>query len=205
MTFPRSNRFLILLAAASALALVLAQPVQAHGLAQGGLAAGVLHPLTGVDHLLLLITVGAAAAGLSLHLLLWAVAGAIGGGVMGAMGGTLAAPELLAALAIPAVALLVVYKLRSPQAPRAAGASAGAGALVALAVAIHALLHGQAAAVAAAAGSWWLGAAAASALVVGATVWLVRRLSLAWMHGLALLLALAGGVVSLGVMGMVAR
>jgi urease accessory protein len=203
MTFHRSNRFLILLAAASALALVLAQPVQAHGLAQGGLAAGVLHPLIGVDHLLLLITVGAAAAGLSIHLLLWAVAGAIGGGVMGAMGGTLPAPELLAALAIPAVALLVVHSLRLPQSPRAAGV--GAGALVALAVAIHALLHGQAAAVAAAAGSWWLGAAAASALVVGATVWLVRRLSLAWMQGLALLLALAGGVVSLGVMGMVAR
>jgi len=203
MTFPRSNRFLILLAAASALALVLAQPVQAHGLAQGGLAAGVLHPLTGVDHLLLLITVGAAAAGLSLHLLLWAVAGAIGGGVMGAMGGTLPAPELLAALAIPAVALMVVHSLRRAQSARAAGV--GAGALVALSVAIHALLHGQAAAAATATGSWWLGAAAASALVLGGTIWLVRRLSLAWIRGLALLLALAGGVVSLGVIGIVAR
>jgi len=201
MTFPRSNRFLVLLAAGSSLALLLAQPVQAHGLAQSGLAAGVLHPLTGIDHLLLLIAVGAAAAGLSIHLLLWALAGAIGGGVMGAMGGTLPAPELLAALAIPAVALMVVHSLRLPQSPRAAGV--GAGALVALAVAIHALLHGQAAA--AAAGSWWLGAAAASALVVGGTIWLVRRLSLAWIRGLALLLSLAGGVVSLGVIGVVAR
>ena len=201
MTFPRSNRFLVLLAAGSSLALLLAQPVQAHGLAQAGLAAGVLHPLTGIDHLLLLIAVGAAAAGLSIHLLLWALAGAIGGGVMGAMGGTLPAPELLAALAIPAVALMVVHSLRLPQSPRAAGV--GAGALVALAVAIHALLHGQAAA--AAAGSWWLGAAAASALVVGGTIWLVRRLSLAWIRGLALLLSLAGGVVSLGVIGVVAR
>jgi urease accessory protein len=203
MTFPRSNRFLILLAAGSALALVLAQPVQAHGLAQGGLAAGVLHPLTGIDHLLLLIAVGAAAAGLSIHLLLWAVAGAIGGGVMGAMGGTLPAPELLAALAIPAVALMVVHSLRRAQSARAAGV--GAGALVALSVAIHALLHGQAAAAATATGSWWLGAAAASALVLGGTIWLVRRLSLAWIRGLALLLALAGGVVSLGVIGIVAR
>jgi urease accessory protein len=201
MTFPRSNRFLVLLAAGSSLALLLAQPVQAHGLAQAGFAAGVLHPLTGIDHLLLLIAVGAAAAGLSIHLLLWALAGAIGGGVMGAMGGTLPAPELLAALAIPAVALMVVHSLRLPQSPRAAGV--GAGALVALAVAIHALLHGQAAA--AAAGSWWLGAAAASALVVGGTIWLVRRLSLAWIRGLALLLSLAGGVVSLGVIGVVAR
>jgi len=201
MTFPRSNRFLVLLAAGSSLALLLAQPVQAHGLAQAGFAAGVLHPLTGIDHLLLLIAVGAAAAGLSIHLLLWALAGAIGGGVMGAMGGTLPAPELLAGLAIPAVALMVVHSLRLPQSPRAAGV--GAGALVALAVAIHALLHGQAAA--AAAGSWWLGAAAASALVVGGTIWLVRRLSLAWIRGLALLLSLAGGVVSLGVIGVVAR
>ncbi len=102
-----SLRTLALAGAASALALLLDQPAQAHGIAHGGIAAGFLHPLGGADHLLLLLGVGAAASCISSQLLLWALAGAIGGGVFGALGGTLPAQEFLAAFAITAVAVLV--------------------------------------------------------------------------------------------------
>lgn len=47
----------------------------------GGFVAGFLHPISGVDHLLLLVGIGAAASCISAQLLLWALAGAIGGGV----------------------------------------------------------------------------------------------------------------------------
>ena len=133
MTLSASARSLALFGAASALALLLDQPAQAHGI-----AAGFLHPISGVDHLLLLVGIGAAASCISAQLLLWALAGAIGGGVFGAMGGTLPAQEFLAAQAITAVALLVLRSLHSQQSPQL-GAFA---ALVAAAVAVHAMLHG---------------------------------------------------------------
>ena len=57
MTSTFSARSLALLGSAAALALLLDQPAHAHGLASGGLAAGFLHPLSGIDHLLLLIAV----------------------------------------------------------------------------------------------------------------------------------------------------
>ena len=67
-----------LLGGAAALGFVLVgQPAQAHGLAHGGLGYGFLHPITGVDHLLLLIGVGAAASYVSAQLLLWGLAGAV--------------------------------------------------------------------------------------------------------------------------------
>lgn len=52
------------------------------------MATGFPHPISGVDHLLLLVGVGAAASCISSQLLLWALAGAIGGGVtaMGPIG-----------------------------------------------------------------------------------------------------------------------
>ena len=194
MTPSLSARTLALLGAASALALLLDQPAQAHGIAQGGIAAGFLHPISGADHLLLLIGVGAAAAHLSAELLLWALAGALGGGLFGAMGGRLPAQEFLAALAISAVALLLLRSLRSRQSPRLAAG----GALVAAAVAVHAMLHGLEAPVGEAAALWWLGAFSGSLLVSGGSFLLLRRLPLAWTHALALLLALAGGLLALG-------
>lgn len=72
-----SARSVALAGGATALALLLAQPAQAHGIAQGGVAAGFFHPISGVDHLLLLVSVGAAGAVISPQLLLWALAGAI--------------------------------------------------------------------------------------------------------------------------------
>jgi urease accessory protein len=201
MTQPFSARSLALLGCAAALALLLDQPAQAHGIAHGGIAAGFLHPISGVDHLLLLMAVGAAASSISSQLLLWALAGAIGGGVFGAMGGTLPAQEFLAALAITVVAVLVVRSLRSQQSPQL-GACA---ALVAAAVAVHAMLHGLEAPADGSAALWWLGAFAGSVLVSGASFLLLRRLPMAWTRGLALLLALCGGVAALGPAGLLIR
>ena len=194
MTQISSARTLALLGGAAALALLLDQPAQAHGIAHGGIAAGFLHPISGVDHLLLLMAVGAAASGISSQLLLWGLAGAIGGGVFGALGGTLPAQEFLAALAISAVAVLVLRTLRSKQSPQL-GACA---ALVAAAVAVHAMLHGLEAPADGSAVLWWLGAFTGSVLVSGGSFLLLRRLPLAWTRGAALLLALCGGVAALG-------
>ena len=194
-------RSLFLCGAASALALLLDQPAQAHGIAHGGIAAGFLHPISGVDHLLLLVGVGAAASRISSQLLLWALAGAIGGSVFGAMGGTLPAQEFLAALAITAVAVLVLRSLRSQQSPQL-GACA---ALVAAAVAVHAMLHGLEAPADASALLWWRGAFIGSVLVSGGSFLALRRMPQAWTRALALLLALSGGVASLGALGLLAR
>ena len=189
-----SARSLALFAGASSLALLLDQPAQAHGMAQGGVTTGFLHPITGADHLLLLIAVGAAAACLTSRLLLWGLAGAIAGGVFGVMGGSLPAQELLAALAITAVAVLVLCSVGSNPAP---GFGFGA-ALVAAAVGIHAMIHGLEAPVDGSAAQWWLGAGAGSILVTGSSFLLLRRLPLAWIGGVALLLAVSGCVVALG-------
>jgi len=201
MTLSASARSLALFGAASALVLLLDQPAQAHGIAHGGIAAGFLHPISGVDHLLLLVGIGAAASCISAQLLLWALAGAIGGGVFGAMGGTLPAQEFLAALAITAVAVLVLRSLRSQQSPQL-GACA---ALVAAAVAVHAMLHGLEAPADGSAALWWLGAFTGSVLVSGGSFLLLRRLPVAWTRGAALLLALCGGVAALGPAGLLFR
>ncbi len=201
MTLSASARSLALFGAASALALLLDQPAQAHGIAHGGIAAGFLHPISGVDHLLLLVGIGAAASCISAQLLLWALAGAIGGGVFGAMGGTLPAQEFLAALAITAVALLVLRSLHSQQSPQL-GAFA---ALVAAAVAVHAMLHGLEAPADGSALLWWLGAFSGSVLVSGGSFLALRRLPLAWTRGVCVLLALCGGVAALGPIGLLMR
>ena len=201
MTQTFSARTLALFGGAAALALLLDQPAQAHGIAHGGIAAGFLHPISGTDHLLLLIAVGAAASCISTQLLLWALAGAVVGGVFGAMGGTLPAQEFLAAVAISAVAVLVLRCLRSKLSPQL-GACA---ALVAAAVAVHAMLHGLEAPADGSAALWWLGAFAGSVLVSGVSYLLLRRLPLAWTRGVALLLALCGGVAALGPVGLLMR
>jgi len=200
-----STRSLALLAGFSLLAtLLLDQPAQAHGIAQGlglglgGGLAGFLHPITGADHLLLLIGVGAAGSCISPQLLLWALAGALGGGIYGAIGGSLPGQELLAALAITALALLVLRSLQAKQSPQLGFCAA----LVATAVAVHAMLHGLEAPAEGAAALWWLGAFTGSALVSGGSFLLLRRLPLAWNRGLALLLALSGGVAALAPIGL---
>ena len=184
----------VLLGAASALAcLGLALPAQAHELGtHAGLASGVLHPLLGVDHLVMLIAVGAVAAAVAPMLLGWALAGGLIGALLGGLGLQVPGLELMAALAIAAVGLLVLNARRSTGIARIP-----AGSLVAAAVAVHAVLHGQAAPAEASAGLWWLGAAASSTLVVGASYLLLRRLPSGWIQRLGLLLVVLGGVAAM--------
>ena len=185
------------LVAIAALAVVVSgQPAAAHGIPGGGLGAGFLHPLLGSDHLLLLLGVGAAAASVSAQLLLWGLAGALAGGVYGGLGGGLPAAEVLAALAISAVAALVLRNQGSPTTNANPGLGM-AGSLIATAVAIHAMLHGQAVPAEIAASSWWLGAMAASTLVAGGSYLVLRQRAAIWSQRLALGLALAGGLLAI--------
>ena len=180
---------LLALGAGFGLSLLSALPAGAHGLASGGLLTGGLHPLLGLDHLLLLVGVGAAAA-IDAALLVFALAGALVGGCCGAFGAALPLAELLAALSVSAVGMVL---LRPRGADRRPGLGL-AGAVVAGAVAIHALLHGQAAT-----GDlgWWLGAGASSSAVVLIAMAGFRRLNAAWLSRLALGLVLAGGLLAL--------
>ncbi|MFN9871288.1 MAG: HupE/UreJ family protein [Cyanobacteriota bacterium] len=184
-----SPRSLALTAAAGfALSLLSALPAGAHGFSGEGLAAGLAHPLTGLDHLLLLLGVGGAAAAIDASLLVFALAGAVLGAVFGAVGGSLPGAELLAALAITAMGVLMLRRGQpSPLAP--------VGALVAAAVAIHAMLHGQEAP--AQTLLWWLGAALGSGGVLLGSFALLQRLGDAWLGRFALALCLAGGVLAL--------
>ena len=90
------------------------------------------------------------------------------------MGGTLPAQEFLAALAITAVAVLVLRSLRSQQSPQLGTCAA----LVAAAVAVHAMLHGLEAPADGSALLWWLGAFSGSVLASGGSFLALRRLPL---------------------------
>jgi urease accessory protein len=67
------------------------------------------------------------------------------------------------------------------------------------------MLHGLEAPAGGSAGLWWLGAFTGSVLVSGVSFLLLRRLPLAWTRGVALLLAVCGGVVALGPIGLLVR
>lgn len=161
----------LLALAAGAAILLGSHPVQAHGTAAGGVWGGLTHPLLGLDHLLMLVAVGAAAAVLSTRLLLWAAAGAVVGAVAGAWGLPLPAQEVWAALAVSAMGALVWAALAGR--PAVGGL---AGPLVASGVAIHALLHGLEAPADGSFLFWWSGALVSSLLVVGAALKGVRLL-----------------------------
>jgi len=177
------------------LSLLGALPATAHELAGAGLASGFNHPLTGLDHLFLLVGVGAASSFVSAQLLLFALGGALIGALFGVSGGGLPVAELLAALAVSGLGVLILMSRRSGQPP----SSPAAGAVVATAVAIHAMLHGHEASGAA---SWWAGALLASGLTVGATFLLLRRLGTAWTLRLAVLLTMVGAFLALGPIGL---
>lgn len=172
------------------LSLLSALPAAAHGLAGAGLMTGALHPLTGADHLLLLVGVGALAARLDRRLLLPALVGALVGGIFGVAGGWIPAGELLAALSVSALGLLllVARRLRSGE-----GSMALSGAVVGSAVAIHALLHGREAT---GDPSWWIGAALAAAAVVAASALLLSRCEARVSRGVAVLLGISGLVLA---------
>ena len=184
MTRLFSRRLLAPAAAGLGLSLLSVLPAGAHGVADAGLLAGASHPLLGLDHLLLLLGVGGVASVAGAPVLLFAIGGALLGGVLGALGGQLPGAELLAALAVSSLGVVLLRGEGSQSSPHGL-----LGAIVAAAVAVHALLHGQEATAAA---SWWLGAGLASAAVVGISYGLLRQLDGRCTRLLALGLSLAG-------------
>jgi urease accessory protein len=187
---PQAPRQLALAAAAGlGLSLLSALPAGAHGIAGSGLVAGASHPLLGLDHLLLLLGVGGAAALAGPSVLLVALGGAVGGSLFGAFGGTLPAAEVLAALAVSALGITLLMRQR--QSPLLA-------VVLAAAVAIHAMLHGQeATGPATNLLGWWCGAALASTAVVTASFLSLHQLGTSWTRRLAAGLGLAGGLLAL--------
>jgi len=173
------------LAAGLGCAALSALPAEAHGSASGHLHAGLLHPLVGLDHLLLLVGVGTVASYLGWQLLAYALGGAVVGGLLGATGIGLPLAELLAALSVSLLGLLVLQASRSGRPP----ALPLSGGLVALAVGVHGLLHGQ---------------AASGDAGVGATYLALSKLGLVWTLRLALGLTVAGFLLALGPIGLLA-
>ena len=98
---------------------------------------------------------------------------------------------MIAALAVSALGLLILQLQRQQHRP----SLTMVGSLVAAAVAVHALLHGQEAP--ASSIGWWVGALLVSTGVVGASYGLLRRLPLRWTVGLAACLSLAGAALAL--------
>lgn len=195
---PRSTRQLALATAAGlGLSLLSALPAGAHGTAADGLVAGAGHPLLGLDHLLLLLGVGGAAALAGPSLLLVAVAAAVLGSLFGAFGGTLPGAEVLAALTVSALGLALLA-LQRHQGTAPGALSQVLVVVLATGVAVHAMLHGQEAhGSAAGLPGWWLGAGLSSATVVAASFAAVRQLKPIWTLRLAAGLSLAGGVLAL--------
>ena len=190
-------------AALAALGVVVSStPAQAHGGAAAGVGAvgvmgGVVHPLLGLDHLTLLLAVGAAAATISWQLLVWAFAGALAGAAIGATGGGIPGAEGLAALAISAVGLLLFSAGKVAK----AGTGPLGGVVVAAALAIHAMLHGLEAPQDSSTWIWWSGALVSSACICGGAALLFKQLPAPWIKGLALAFVLIGGVLAVGSLG----
>ncbi|MCS6780407.1 MAG: HupE/UreJ family protein [Geminicoccaceae bacterium] len=184
-------RFLLSPALAVLLLSAVAGPAAAHtfGAAGAGLAQGFLHPLGGWDHLLAMLAVGVWAAQLGGRAI-WAapaafVTGLVLGAVMGMAGIGLVAVEtgILASLVI--VGLLIALAIRLPL--------AGGLALVALFGLVHGHAHGTELPEAASPLLYAVGFVAASVLLHAAGVALgtaARR------YALPLLPRLGGGAVA---------
>lgn len=174
-------------AAGLGLSLLSTLPAGAHGLASAGLAAGASHPLLGLDHMLLLLGVGGAAALAGPPLLLVAIGAAIVGGLYGALGGNLPGAEVLAALMVSGLGLALTERKGQLLAVVLAGG-----------VATHAMLHGQEATGSSAdLLSWWLGASLCSAVVVGVSFAVIRQLAPSWGRRLASVLGIGGALLAL--------
>lgn len=185
-------------AAGLALSLLSTLPAGAHGLASAGLAAGASHPLLGLDHLLLLLGVGGAAALAGPSILLVALAAAVVGSLFGALGGNLPGAEVLAALTVSGLGLTLLALQRNQHENLSNAPTQVLAVMLAIGVSVHAMLHGQEAH-GSAAGllGWWLGAGLTSTAVVGASFAVMRQLSPSWGIRLAAGLSLAGALLAL--------
>ena len=188
MTSKLTRSLLNSAAAGLSLSLLSVLPAGAHGSAEHGVIDGALHPLLGLDHLLMLVAVGLCAAQAGRQVLGYALAGALIGSVFGSFGGQLPGAEVLAALALSAVAAVLVLVLRGLCSRQILALTVAGG------VSIHALLHGLESS-----GSsfWWAGALLGSVAVVAASAWLSQRLERGGASLGAALLALAGGLLAL--------
>jgi len=121
--------------------LIAAAPAAAHGPGHEahGFVAGLLHPLTGIDHVLVMLTVGLWAA-LASPRLAWSVpagflVGMAAGGVVGMFAPALPGLALLLTLSVVTAGLLAAFAVRTPVLP-ALGIAALLGAL-------HGVAHGS--------------------------------------------------------------
>lgn len=182
---PLSRRGLLLPALAGlGCAALSALPVQAHGQAGGDVAAGLLHPLLGPDHLLLWLGLGALGSVAGHRWLLWGGAGGALGVVLGSLGVTLPLAEPLAGLAVAVLGLLLLLISRGGTV-----AALPLGGLVAGSCAIHGLLHG---AEGSGGAGWWLGLLLGSVVLVATGRVAFPLLARHWQPRLALGLAAAG-------------
>lgn len=180
----------LLILAAGAATLLGNHPAQAHGSVASGVLAGLTHPLLGLDHLSMLIAVGAAASVFSARLLLWAAVGAVIGATAGAWGLPVPGAEVLAALAVAATGGLVLVAGQTLL-------GGGSGLVVALGVAVHALLHGLEAPADGASLLWWSGALISSVLVCGGAYQVFKSLPLAVAKAAAWACLAMGGALAL--------
>jgi urease accessory protein len=166
-------------ATASAATLMLSSfPAEAHGVAAGGAAGGLVHPLLGLDHLVMLMAVGTAASFISARLLLWALGGAVIGAAVGLTGWSVPSAELLAALAVSVLGgvILLAGKASNGNASKGNPLTTLSASVVAVGVSLHAMLHGLEAPADGSTVLWWGGALLSSALVCGATYLLLKKL-----------------------------
>ena len=171
-----------------AMSLLSTLPAGAHGGAGATAIDGALHPLLGLDHLLLLVGVGLSAARFGPQQLLLALGGGLLGSLMGSVGGQLPAAESLAALAVSGLGVVLLLSLRR------AAAQPLLGPVLAAGMAIHGLLHGQESS---GTPGWWLGALLSTGAVVGAS-WVVgRQLNPRLLQAGAGALVLLGGALCL--------
>jgi len=187
---PLTRRQLLLPALAGlGCAALSAIPAQAHGNAGADVAAGLAHPLVGVDHLLLWLGLGALASLAGNRWLLWGGAGAAVGAVLGHLGKTIPFAEPVASLALTVLGMLLLALLNPGSRFGLQGRRLPIGWLVALCCATHGLLHG---AEGSGGGAWWLGLLVSSLGLVTIGRLGFPRLAGRWQLWAAIALSLSG-------------
>jgi urease accessory protein len=182
------NLALLVLAAAAPAAWAHGQGVHAH---EAGFVAGMLHPFSGLDHLLAMVAVGLWAAqqgGRALWALPLSFVGAMAiGATLGMTGIALAGMETVIAFSVLALGLLVVMRRRMLL-PLAA-------MLTAVFALFHGMAHGQEMPLAATPWGYALGMLSATALLHATGVFAGMKIR-------QLYLGMAGAAISLAGLGM---